>query len=186
MSTKALFVLGLLLFIIAGYFYASNDASVGKLNLKPSDIDYQVSQLDALQTDSTGDVSYRLKATSVTHYQNAKTAVLSEPTMHWRTANQKQVQLTADQAQLDEAKQLAQLSGNVKLVSQSLDGQTPAITLSGKNFVGNLKTKQVLSNQPLSVEQGTNQFQANRVKADINTGNYDFEQVQMTFVPSNR
>lgn len=186
MSTKVLFVLSLLLIVIAGYFYASNDANLGKLNLKPSDIDYQASQVDGLQTDTNGEISYRLKAQTVTHYQNAKTAVLSQPDIVWRTANQKQVQLTAEQAQLDEAKQLAQLSGNVKMTSQSLDPNqvTPPITLTGQNFIGNLATKQVVSNQPIKVEQGNNQFTAKTINANADTGDYEFEQVSMTFLPA--
>lgn len=186
MSTKALFILGLFLIVIAGYFYASNDASLGKLNLKPSDIDYQASQINALQTNVNGEVSYHLKAQAVTHYQHAKTAVLSQPDIVWRTANQKQVQLTAEQAQLDEAKQLAQLSGNVKMTSQSLDPTqaTAPITLTGQNFIGNLATKQVVSNQPLKVEQGSSQFTAKTVNANADTGDYEFEHVSMAFLPA--
>ncbi len=186
MSTKALFVLSLVLIIIAGYFYASNDASLGKLNLKPSDIDYQASQIDGLQTNATGDIQYRLKATAVTHYQNAKMAVLTDPTIIWRTANQKEVKLTAQTAQLDEAKQLAQLSGNVMMTNQNLDQaiDSPVITLKGQDFIGNLQTQQVVSNRPLTVNQGNSQFTAQDVAADINTGDYTFNKVSMTFLPA--
>lgn len=185
MSTRALFILSLVLIIVAGYFYASNEASLIKLNLKPSDIDYQASQIDALQTNAQGDINYRLKAANVTHYQNAKTAVLTQPTITWRSDNQKQVKLTAQQAQLDETQQIAQLTGNVVMTSQSLDQpQTPAIELTGQNFVGDLAQKKIVSEQPLTVKQGNGRFDAKQVVADAATGEYQFEQVSMTFNPA--
>lgn len=184
MSTKALMILSLIFIIIAGYFYASNDASLGKLNLKPSDIDYQASQVNALQTDQQGNINYRLKADSITHYQNAKIAVMTNPTILWRTANQKQIQLNAQQAQLDETSQMAQLSGKVLMTSQSADDASPAvIKLMGQDFVGNLNTKQVSSAKPINVMQGNNQFSAKQLTANVETGDYQFEQVSMTFAP---
>lgn len=187
MSTKALFIMGLIFVIVAGYFYASNDASLTRLNLKPSDIDYQASDIQALQTNEQGSVSYQLNASSVTHYQNAKTAVLTQPTIAWQTNNQNKVTLTADTAQLDEAKQLARLSGNVTMTSQPTgvtDGQANLIKLTGQDFVGNLKTKQVVSEQPLVVEQGNSRFEAKQVAADVATGDYTFNKIDMTFTPA--
>ena len=74
MSTKTLFILGLLFIIVSAYFYAQNDARLTQVSLKPTDIDYQAEQVKALQTTETGSVGYQLTAAQVTHYQNANTA----------------------------------------------------------------------------------------------------------------
>ncbi|ECE0941556.1 LPS export ABC transporter periplasmic protein LptC, partial [Salmonella enterica subsp. enterica] len=50
MSTKTLFILGLLFIMVSTYFYAQNDARLTQVSLKPTDIDYQAEQIKALQT----------------------------------------------------------------------------------------------------------------------------------------
>ena len=62
MSTRVLIILSLLFIVVAGYFYASNDAELTTPNLMPSDIDYQASRIKALQTNDQGTVSYQLTA----------------------------------------------------------------------------------------------------------------------------
>lgn len=189
MSTKTLFMLGLLFIIVAAYFYAQNDARLTQLSLKPTDIDYQAEQVKALQTSELGSVSYQLKAAQVTHYQAANTAVMRQPEIIIRPKNEREVTLVADQAQLDENKQIAQLNGNVTLTSiplivQQGDNSNLPVKMIGKNFIGDLATNKVATNEPLTFIHGNNRFEAKQFSGDLATGDYGFGQVSVMIQPS--
>lgn len=199
MSNKTLFILGLLCIIVASYFYVSNNASLTKFSLKPSDIDYQASNIQALQTNPTGVVDYRLTAKNVTHYQVARSAVLDEAKVVWQNDPTHQVTLLAKQALLDETQQIITFKDSVKVQTQTVSPTTntltptPSMTLTATNLVGNLVTKQLVTNNPVTIIQpivntngsitGENSFIANRMQADLKTGDYNFERVAMTFMP---
>lgn len=195
MSTKLLFFFAFLMIVTAAYFYASNNASLSKLSLKPSDIDYQASNIKALQTADDGMVNYRLTAKGVTHYQVARSAILDEAKVTWQTDPTRQVNLTAKQALLDETRQIVTFKDTINVQSQDLQSgsNTPNMNLKATNLVGNLTTKQLVTNEPVTVTQpvlnadgtstGENSFTANSMQADLATGDYNFERVAMTFMP---
>lgn len=201
MSTKLLFILGFILIVLASYFYASNNATLTKLSLKASDIDYQAKNIHALQTDDKGKVNYQLTAKEVTHYQMARIATLTQPKIQWQPNPSRLVTFESGQGTLDESKQEVVFSQNVKMLSQPLDNvlatvkqarntqaflsnDTATMQLDAKELQGNLLTKQVISSQPIQVTQGNNSFVANSMKADLNTGDYEFDRVTMTFIPA--
>lgn len=187
MSTKLLYVFGFLLIVVASYFYANNNATLTKLSLQKSDIDYQAKNIHALQTSDTGYVNYRLNASEVTHYQTARTGTLTNPTIEWVPNPTRKVTFQAVLGTLNETTQEVLFQNNVKMVSQPLlnDGSASVpMQLDAQQLTGNLLTKQVISTQPIQVTQGNNSFTANSLKADVNTGEYEFERVSMTFSPS--
>lgn len=196
MSTKLLFFFGLLMIMTTAYFYASNNASLSKLSLKPSDIDYQASNIKALQTKEDGIVNYRLTAKGITHYQVARSAILDEANVTWQNDPTRQTTLLAKQALLDETRQIVTFKDGVHVQSQELQSGSnqPTMQLQATNLVGNLTTKQLITNEPVTVTQpiinadGTsaseNSFTANRMQADLTTGDYNFERVAMTFMPA--
>ena len=188
-STKTLFILGLLFIIVSAYFYAQNDARLTQVSLKPTDIDYQAEQIKALQTTETGSIGYQLTAAQVTHYQNANTAVMSKPQIVIRPKNEREVTLVADQAQLDENKQIAKLIGNVTLTSVPLLTQNTSMSnlpvkMIGKNFVGDLVNNTVMTNEPLTFIHGNNRFDAKQFSGDLATGDYGFGQVSVMIQPA--
>lgn len=198
MSTKTLFIFALILIIVASYFYANNDSSLSKMTLKPSDIDYQAKNIQALQTNEQGLINYRLTATDVVHYQLAKMAILNQAKIEWRPSPERLVTFSATQATFDENAQLVTLEDNVIIHSQptaesqtfvqsdnSLFNQQQPMTLTGKNFVGNLANKQLYTNNPITVTQGKHNLTAQRMNANLATGDYQFEQVAMVFIPNN-
>lgn len=196
MSTKLLFFFGLLMIMTTAYFYASNNASLSKLSLKPSDIDYQASNIKALQTKEDGIVNYRLTAKGITHYQVARSAILDEANVTWQNGPNRQTTLLAKQALLDETRQIVTFKDGVHVQSQELQSgsNTPTMSLKATNLLGNLTTKQLVTDEPVTVTQpiinadGTsaseNSFTANRMQADLTTGDYNFERVAMTFMPA--
>lgn len=197
MSTKLLYVFGFLLMVVASYFYASNNTTLTKLSLKPSDIDYQAKNIHALQTSEAGNVNYRLTASEVTHYQAARTGTLLAPKIEWQPNPTRKVTFEAGQGTLNENTQEVVFTDKVKMLSQPLagnvasDASNSAITdssmpmqLDAASLTGNLLTKQVVSNQPIQVTQGNNSFTANTMRADMNTGDYAFDRIAMTFMPA--
>ncbi|MFW2177121.1 MULTISPECIES: LPS export ABC transporter periplasmic protein LptC [unclassified Moraxella] len=184
MSTKVLMVLGLVCILVSAYFYASNDAKLTQPNLKPSDIDYQATAVKALQTNEQGQVDYQLTADKVTHYLNAKTAVMQNAQILWRPQADRAVTLVAKNAQLDEVKQIVTLKDDVVMTSETTSSPAPKITLKGQDFIGNLSTNMVTSDQPVSVVQGQNSFESQQLTANMATGDYQFNRVSMTFMPT--
>ncbi|WP_395143809.1 LPS export ABC transporter periplasmic protein LptC [Moraxella atlantae] len=186
MSNKVLLVLGLLLFVVAAYFYHENRTALVNLNLEPSDIDYQATDVQGLQTDDNGAINYRVNAARVLHYQQAQVAALDNLQLNWRNPqNAQTVTITAKHAQLDENTQKIVLADHVTMRSHTADGK-PDLTLTGQDWVGDLNRKTLSSQQPIHVEQGNNAFDAARFSADTATGDYAFERVQMQFMPPNQ
>lgn len=180
MSTKILLILGLVCMIVAGYFYSSGDSTLVNLNLKPSDIDYQATNIKAIQTDNTGNIHYQMTATGVTHYQKAQTAILENPNITLYQG-EKQTLLSAGKATFDEKQQIAELTEQVKVTSKNTD-DVPTV-FETERLTGNLKQKTVVSHQKVWVNQNGNTFEAQTMLGDIATGEYELERVAMTFLP---
>lgn len=189
MSTKALFVFALLFIALAGYFYANNDSGLGKLQLKASDIDYQAKNIHALRTNDKGQVDYRLTATEVTHYQSVRTATLTQPKLDWQPNATKKVTFQADQGKLNENDQIVVFKDNVQMTTNPISTDATAgnnaipLQLTASEITGNLKSHEVVSELPLKVTQGTNSFTANKMHGNVSEGDYDFDQVAVTFMP---
>ncbi len=195
MSTRILFIISLLLIVIASYFYASNDASLSKVKLKPTDIDYQANNIRALQTNEQGAIYYQMTADKVIHYQYAKMAILENPNIVWLPSPERKVIFQAVRAELDENQQIIHLKDNVmmqnqplmatKMVSnQALFNNQQSITLTGRDFIGDLTSKQVYTEQPMQVIQGKHQFSAQRMNANLTTGDYQFDRVEVIYSPN--
>lgn len=185
MSNKVLLVLGVMLFMVAAYFYRENRTALVNLNLEPSDIDYQATNVQGLQTDDNGAINYRVDAERVLHYQKAQVAVLHNLQLNWRNPQSAQtVTIDAKHAQLNENNQQILLADDVTMHSRTPDGK-PDITLTGQDWVGDLNRKTLYSQQPIHVEQGNNAFDAAQFSADTTTGDYTFTRVQMQFAPPN-
>lgn len=180
MSTKMLLILGLVCIIVAGYFYSSGDSTLANLNLKPSDIDYQATNIKATQTDAIGNIHYQMTATGVTHYQKAQTAVLENPNITLYQG-EKQTLLSAGKATFDEKQQIAELTEQVKVTSQT-PNHAPTV-FQTEQLTGDLQQKTVVSHQKVLVNQNGNTFEAQTMVGNIATGEYEFERVAMTFLP---
>lgn len=177
-----LLILGLVCIVIAGYFYNSSDNNFVNVNLKPSDIDYQATNIKALQTDSTGNIHYQMTATGVTHYQNAQTAILENPNIMLYQGD-KQTELVAKQATFDEKTQIVQLKDSVKVVSKN--PLNSPINIKTEQLTGNLAEQTIKSENMVNVSQQGNNFNAKKMFGNLATGDYQFERVEMIFLPNN-
>ena len=97
--------------------------------------------------------------------------------------------MVADQAQLDENKQIAKLIGNVTLTSVPLLTQNTSMSnlpvkMIGKNFVGDLVNNTVMTNEPLTFIHGNNRFDAKQFSGDLATGECGFGQVSVMIQPA--
>lgn len=191
MSTKVLFLFALVFIALAGYFYASNDTALGKQLLKPSDIDYQAKNIRALRTSDKGQVDYRMTADEVTHYQSVRTATLTQPKLIWQPNPAKKVTFQANQGTLNEAEQMVMFKDNVQMTTNPISTDPNAgnnsmpLQFTASEITGNLANHEVFTNLPLKVTQGTNSFTANKMRGNVDVGDYDFDQVAVTFMPPN-
>ena len=175
--------------MVAAYFYAQNDARLTQISLKPSDIDYQATQVKALQTSDKGAIGYQLTADKVTHYQNANTAILTNPRITLNSEAASDINLVAAQAQIDQTTQMATLTGGFVLTSTPQANNSQGISklpieIRGQDLVGDLVKKHVQSQQPLVFTQGNNRFESKSFVGNLIDGDYGFEQVSVVLQPA--
>ena len=117
----------------------------------------------------------------------------------WRPADQ----ANADTAVMDYDTQIVTMHNNVVFANRFLsplngansahpvDNQSPVhqspLKLVAQTLIGDLEHKKLRSDEPVIVTQGDNhEFKSASMQADLMTGDYDFRQVAVTFVPPKR
>ena len=81
------------------------------------------------------------------------------------------------------------MTNNVLFSSQANDnGQVsnPPLKLVASELIGDLEQKKVFSNKPIKVTQAANSFESSKFVADMTTGDYEFSNVAVTFMPPAR
>lgn len=60
------------------------------------------------------------------------------------------------------------------------------LIIKGTTLLGNTKTNTIKSDEPVHITQGDNSFMAQRLEGNVQTGEYEFHQVQIEFNPPKR
>ena len=60
------------------------------------------------------------------------------------------------------------------------------LVITGNALMGNTKARTVMSNEPLVVTQGSNSFKAAGFRANLQTGEYEFDKIEVIFDPPKR
>lgn len=188
MNTRVLLIFALLVAILASWLYKEQGSLDNPLAISASNIEYEATDINALQTSTTGDVAYLLKADKLTHYTNTDTDTLENVRLDWRSSQHQRVKLQAMLASINQRSGEVQLSQDVVLSSQNLNDNSDAsafipLILSAKTINGNLQQQTLYSQQPVMVKQGDNRFEANGFTSNLQTGEYEFEKVAVTFQP---
>lgn len=216
MNLKIFSVLGMMVLAVAVWFFYKEDVKVKPATPATPDVSYEVEDIKAIQTNATtGEVEYTLTAQSLTKNAQGED-VMVEADMFWQPTDADPIHLTASQArhtqetgelffdegfilsrqprsdensepQPDPADTTAQASEpNQNTKTQSTPNAKPALIIKGTSLAGNTKANTITSDEPIHVTQGENEFMAQRLHANVQTGEYEFHQVQIEFNPPQR
>ncbi|MGP5272352.1 LPS export ABC transporter periplasmic protein LptC [Psychrobacter faecalis] len=188
MNTRVLIVLALIIAVIAGWFFKQQVEITPPVSMEPTDVDYEATDIKAVQTNEKGETEYELSAESLTHNPVTNKDEMKGITMNWEPSDEQRYRVEAGSAAISQQTGEMSLSGGFTLVSEGKAGESDIepIKVMGTTLKGNTKTGQVYSDAPVKVEQGMNRFEASSMKANLETGDYEFGQVAVAFTPAKR
>ena len=188
MNTRVLIVIALIIAALAGWFFKQQGEIAPPVNIEASDVDYEATDIKAVQTNEQGETEYELSADSLTHNPTTNEDEMKGITMNWEPSDEQRYRIEAGTAAISQQTGELSLSGGFSLVSEgkTANANVEPIKVTGATLKGNTKSGQVYSNEPVKVEQGMNRFEASSMKANLETGDYEFGQVAVSFTPADR
>jgi len=189
MNTRFLFVISLLIAMFAVWFYRNQGDLDSVINMSTTNIEYEAADILAVQTNEDGIAEYSLTADNLTHYSDQNFDKLVAMKLNWRPNNTQNVTVNADEAVMYHEQSKVVMTNNVLFSSQANDnGQVskPPLKLVASELIGDLEQKKVFSNKPIKVTQAANSFESSKFVADMTTGDYEFSNVVVTFMPPAR
>ncbi len=192
MNTRVLIILALIIAGIAGWFFTQQGEIAPPVSIAPSEVDYEATDIQAVQTNEQGETEYELNAESLIHDPNTNQDVMSGITMNWQPSAEQLYLIESGTATLNQETGDLHLYGGFSLASEDQAKTTDSgekiapITVTGQALKGNTKSREVYSEQPVQVVQGENRFEAATMKANLETGDYEFGQVAVMFTPAER
>ena len=189
MNTRILIVLALIIAGIAGWFFQQQGEVSPPISMEATDVDYEATDIKAVQTNEKGETEYELTAESLTHNPATNEDEMSGITMNWEPSDEQRYRIEAGSAAISQQTGELSLSGGFTLVSEDkADGASDIepIKVTGNTLKGNTKSGQVYSDEAVKIEQGMNRFEASSMKANLETGEYEFGQVAVNFSPTDR
>ena len=189
MNTRFLFVISLLIAMFAVWFYRNQGDLDSVINMSTTNIEYEAADILAVQTNEDGIAEYSLTADNLTHYSDQNFDKLVAMKLNWRPNNTQNVTVNADEAVMYHEQSKVVMTNNVLFSSQANDnGQVskPPLKLVASELIGDLEQKKVFSNKPIKVTQAANSFESSKFVADMTTGDYEFSDGAVTFMPPAR
>lgn len=188
MNTRVLIVLALILAGIAAWFFQQQGEISSPVTIQATDVDYEATDIKAVQTNDEGETEYELSADSLTHNPVTNKDEMKGITMNWEPSDEQRYRIEAGSAAISQQTGDMSLSGGFSLVSEGKAGASNVepIKVTGATLKGNTKSGQVYSDEPVKVEQGMNRFEASSMKANLETGDYEFGKVAVAFTPAKR
>ena len=187
MNTRVLIVIALIIAGLAGWFFKQQGEIKPPVNIETSDVDYEATDIKAVQTNEKGETEYELSAESLTHNPVTDKDEMKGITMNWEPSDEQRYRIEAGSAAISQQTGELSLSGGFSLVSEGKgNSEIEPIKVTGATLKGNTKSGQVYSNEVVKVEQGMNRFEASSMKANLETGEYEFGQVAVSFTPAER
>ncbi|MDN6276299.1 LPS export ABC transporter periplasmic protein LptC [Psychrobacter sp.] len=188
MNTRVLIVLALIIAGIAGWFFQQQGEVAPPVNVEATDVDYEATDIKAVQTNDQGETEYELTAESLTHNPETNLDEMSGITMNWEPSEDQRYRIEAGSAAINQQTGELNLSGGFSLFSEgnTANPEVEPIKVTGSALTGNTKSGKVYSEAPVTFEQGANRFEAASMTANLETGDYEFGQVAVAFTPSER
>ncbi|MFB6349744.1 LPS export ABC transporter periplasmic protein LptC [Moraxella marmotae] len=180
MNIRILSVLGVMALAVAVWFFYQEDVEVKPALPKAPVASAEVTQISAVQTSpETGETEYTLTADSLVQNADGQDE-LRGATMNWQPPSGEKYVLTATGAIFTQSTGDILLSKGFQLVRQAT-ADKPELVIVGNSLTGNTKTRTVSSQEPLTVTQGDDKFKAAGFSANLQTGDYEFDHIEVLF-----
>ncbi|MGO2302674.1 LPS export ABC transporter periplasmic protein LptC [Psychrobacter sp. AOP7-D1-15] len=188
MNTRLLIVIALIIAGIAGWFFQQQDEVSPPVSIEAPDVDYEATEIKAVQTNEEGETEYELTAESLTHNPETNLDEMSGITMNWEPSAESRYLIEAGTAAISQQTGDLSLSGGFSLISENKKESfdIEPIKVTGSTLKGNTKSGKIYSEEPVQVEQGMNRFEASSMTANLETGEYEFGQVAVSFTSAER
>ncbi|MBF0658013.1 LPS export ABC transporter periplasmic protein LptC [Psychrobacter sp. NZS113] len=188
MNTRVLVIIALIIAGIAGWFFQQQGDVAPPVSMAPTDVDYEATEIKAVQTNDEGETEYELTAESLTHNPETNLDEMSGIIMNWEPSAEQRYRIEAGTAAISQETGELSLSGGFSLVSEGNKdaSEVEPIKVTGSTLKGNTKSGKVYSDEPVQVVQGMNRFEASSMTANLETGEYEFGHVAVAFTPSER
>jgi lipopolysaccharide export system protein LptC len=175
MSTRRLYLIALFFIGIAVFFYMLNREKTKQTVATHSDIDFSATTIIATQTDDLGFVQNTLNADSLRHYPQDSRMELDHITSFLYKQGVPQTSLVADHA--------VSIENNNKVHMQQLASyQHVATDLYTTILNGYPKTKKIDTDQLVTIKSAQSNLISQGVRADLNTGQYEFTKPKGLYV----
>ncbi len=173
MSTSRLYLIALIFIGVAVLFYTLNREKVKPAVATHSDIDFSATTIVATQTDDQGFVQRTLNADTLRHYPQDNRMELDRITSFLYKQGVPQTTIVADHAISLQNNDKVILTGNVH-VQQLASYQHAATDLYTTILNGYPKTKKIDTDQVVTIKSAQSNIVSQGVRADLNTGQYEF------------
>lgn len=182
---KLFALMSLLLFAIAAWYFVSQRSQSNSPSIGSPTISSEVTNIRAVQTNpETGEIEYELTAQSLIQNTSGKDE-LKEVVMDWTPNSGQHYTIRADTATLEQATGDFVFKDGF-ILTRHANADNKEMILKGGALTGNTKSKLIASDAPLDVTQDGHQFNAQSMQGDLNTGDYQFNQITIAFNPVQR
>ncbi len=185
MDTRLLYIVALVIVSIVGGFYYYSGKSQKLQNSSNPSFNSTAKNIQVIQTNEKGQLYAKAHIGEVEQWaeQSRVKANLIEGILYKQ--GQANSTFYADQAIARQDYEAIELLGNIK-ASQLSTVQKPSITFTTERLLGNTKLNQIETDHPVQVLSSQAQFNSQGMKADLNTGEYEFFAIRGKYDPSSQ
>ncbi len=173
MSTRLLYILGLMFIGVAVLFYMLNREEVKKPVATHSEIDFSATLIVGTKTDEEGFVDHTFNADALRHYSQDNRMELDRVSSLVYKQGVPQSKLSADRVVSLKNNDKVTLLGNVH-VQQLVSDPKSASDLYTTVLYGYPKNKIIETDQVVTIKNAQSSLVSQGVRADLNTGQYEF------------
>lgn len=185
MNIRILSVLGVMALAVASWFFYKEDVEIKPAVPTVPEAAYEVTEIKAVQTNpETGETEYTVTAESLVQDANGNDE-MKNATVRWQPPSGDRFVVTAQRAALNQETGDLHLSHGFRLEREAGSNQ-PAMVIAGNKLTANTKTRIVSSSEPLTVQKGNDSFKAGAFTANLQTGEYAFDHIEVLFTPPKR
>lgn len=180
MNVRILSVLGVLVMMVVAWFFYQEDTKFASVAPIKPNMAYEVNEIRAVQTnEKTGDVEYTLTADSLVQNAAGEDEML-DAVLNWQVPQGEKYVITTKRITLDQDTGNLKISDGFVMMRMATDTK-PALVFEGRTLFGNVKSRQLTSNESLLVKNGKDEFYAAKMTADLNLGEYEFSKIKMQY-----